>query len=598
MPTLLAVIVVIIAIAIVGSLLASLVLAVTEVQVSRARLAAVTGPLTRFRGQTAGRLTTTRRGRSRAPGTILPGEWTPVSDANGDTDTEPAEASADTATADNDSTAADHDVASAEQPQPESTPPLGAMITVAAPAATAASNAAASDDHGRTIVVDASGQDGSYKTVSAGIEAAGAGDRVLVRPGQYHESLVVGKAIELLGDGNLGDAVITAERAPVVRIEHADARLANLRLQQVNGKESWCVGVTGGSLDMEGCDVSSEMGTGIRVAEGSRLRLVGSHLHDSSLAVFLDESSEAFLDQNDISADWIGVHVKGGSDATLRRNVIHDCSLPGIKIEGPGTRRIEGNELAAGVMVSDGGDVVLRGNHLTQGLIQFLGQSGGLVEDNEIGGTVLPLLKIEGGANPTVRHNRFQGGKRAMADYGAGITVDRDGRGVIEDNEFSGMDGPAIESRDGGNPTVRANTIHDNASGIQIVSGGQGEFEANEVTACRGIALLIEGDSHATLRRNHVHDNAHTGIGIKDGGSGLLEANEIVGNAKAGVGIQAANNPILRGNRITGNNIAGIAVVDATTATLEDNDLRGNNGDALYLPPEAQSLVQQRGNRV
>lgn len=45
------------------------------------------------------------------------------------------------------------------------------------------------------------GEGGPYSTISAALEAAGAGDTVLVEPGTYHEQLTVDRPVTLLGEG-------------------------------------------------------------------------------------------------------------------------------------------------------------------------------------------------------------------------------------------------------------------------------------------------------------------------------------------------------------------------------------------------------------
>ena len=55
-----------------------------------------------------------------------------------------------------------------------------------------------------THVVDAYHR-GDFVSVRAAIEAASPGDRILVRPGLYEESLVVDKPLEIIGDGPVED---------------------------------------------------------------------------------------------------------------------------------------------------------------------------------------------------------------------------------------------------------------------------------------------------------------------------------------------------------------------------------------------------------
>ncbi len=109
-----------------------------------------------------------------------------------------------------------------------------------------------------THVVDAY-QRGNFATVSAAIAAAKPGDRILVRPGLYEEALVVDKPLEILGDGPVSDIEIRARDADVLVFQASIGRVANLTLRQAGGEVNWyCVDITQGRLDLEGCDIKGQ----------------------------------------------------------------------------------------------------------------------------------------------------------------------------------------------------------------------------------------------------------------------------------------------------------------------------------------------------
>ena len=62
----------------------------------------------------------------------------------------------------------------------------------------------------RTLVVGP----GGYATITGAVEAAKDGDRILVRPGIYHESVTIVRSIDVVGDGDRETVVVVGDDAP------------------------------------------------------------------------------------------------------------------------------------------------------------------------------------------------------------------------------------------------------------------------------------------------------------------------------------------------------------------------------------------------
>src|SRR5262249_19546698 len=69
---------------------------------------------------------------------------------------------------------------------------------------------------------------GDFTSISAAMSAARAGDRVLVRPGHYYESLKVDRDLEIIGDGPVGDIVIDMKDDFTLYFDANGGRVANL----------------------------------------------------------------------------------------------------------------------------------------------------------------------------------------------------------------------------------------------------------------------------------------------------------------------------------------------------------------------------------
>jgi parallel beta-helix repeat protein len=291
-----------------------------------------------------------------------------------------------------------------------------------------------------THVVDAY-QRGDFATIGAAITAARAGDRILVRPGLYEEALVVDKPLEILGDGPVADIEIRARGAHALVFKASIGRVANLTLRQAGGKGTWyCVDVTQGRLDLEGCDISSQSSVCVGIHDGADPRLRRNQIHDGKhVGVFVYDDGRGTLEDNDISGNaYAGVEIATGGDPTLRRNQIRDGK-------------------SAGVYVYDDGR--------------------GTLEDNDISGNARIGVQIQTDADPTLRRNQIRDGKSA------GVYVGNDGRGTLEDNDISGNTYAGVHIVAGGDPTLRRNRINRNAyRAVRILEGGRGTLEDNDLT--------------------------------------------------------------------------------------------------------------------
>ncbi len=308
-----------------------------------------------------------------------------------------------------------------------------------------------------THVVDAYLR-GDFATVSEAIQAAKPGDRILVRPGLYEESLVVNKPLEIIGDGPVEDIVIQARHAHVLKFQTIIGRVANLTLRQV-GEVQLGVALMQGRLDLEGCDISSQSGACVYIDSGADPRLRGNRVHDGGRhGVNLAGSGLGTLEDNEISGNiYSGVAIGAGSNLVLRRNQIHDNKENGVIV-------------------------------VTSGL--------GTFEDNEITANGYAGVEITSGGNPVLRRNQIHDNKEN------GVLVDQSGLGRFEDNEITGNGNCGIEIRNAGNPTLRGNRINRNEYlGVWVHDAGKGVIEDNDLTGNGRGAWEIDKDCEPNVTR-------------------------------------------------------------------------------------------------
>ena len=397
---------------------------------------------------------------------------------------------------------------------------------------------------------------GDFTTISEAITAARPGDRILVRPGLYTESLVIDKPLEILGDGPPGDIQVHARDAHVVVFRANISRIANLTLRQAGGEGTWHGADIGqGRLELEGCDITSHSGPCVAIHGGADPRLRRNTIHDGKTAgVIVGDQGLGILEDNDITANaHAGVGIETGGNPTLRRNTIHDGKT-------------------AGVIVRD------------QGL--------GILEDNDITANASAGVAIQTGGNPTLRRNTIHDGKYV------GVWVYDQGLGILEDNDITANASAGVAIKTGGNPTLRRNTIHDGKhAGVWVYDQGLGILEDNDITANASAGVAIKTGGNPTLRRNTIHDGKTAGVYVYDQGLGILEDNDITANASAGVAITTGGNPTLRRNRINRNEYQAIWIHRGGKGVVEDNDLTGNKQGAWAIEADSKGNVTRARNR-
>jgi nitrous oxidase accessory protein NosD len=378
---------------------------------------------------------------------------------------------------------------------------------------TLAERAARSDDLavvGRTLLVGP----GGYATIGEAVAMALDGDTVLVRPGTYHESVTITRAITLRGDGDRDDIVIEFDGAPCLILERSSAQVAAMTIRgggpHVPVWRSAAILVKGGSPTLDNLIVADS--DGIHVQGGARGVIRGCAIGRGRLgrSIWIDEGATTQIEANHIfGAGGAGIVVVGDRTAPfLRANRIHDCGS-GINVASGARGRIEDNEIfdadsSSGINIDDVGTAPLvsrnRIYRCSNGISVGFGATG-TIEANEIFGNAGSGIVVQGpGTAPLIRANRiFHCGLN-------GIGIGETATGTIEGNEIFGHTQHGILIRDPGTaPLVRANKIHDGQlCGVFVCYGAGGQIIDNTIKGNRAGPIRIEPGTSPHLSGNVV----------------------------------------------------------------------------------------------
>jgi parallel beta-helix repeat protein len=245
-----------------------------------------------------------------------------------------------------------------------------------------------------THVVDAYGS-GRFKTVSAAIKAADPGDRILVRPGEYNETLVVDKQLEIIGDGPLANVEIWGIGDNVLKWAAVTGRVAGLTLRQRAERVHYGVRIQHGRLLLEDCDISNDSASCVFIIRGADPLLRRNMIHDAGQhGVFAYEGGRGTVEDNQIiGCGSACVRAQEGSTPVFRRNVIRDGRASGVCVLDTGLGLFEENVITgnahSGVLIEDYGYPTLRGNQINQNAeygVKVLEHGAGIVEANDLTG--------------------------------------------------------------------------------------------------------------------------------------------------------------------------------------------------------------------
>jgi parallel beta-helix repeat protein len=153
-------------------------------------------------------------------------------------------------------------------------------------------------------------------------------------------------------------------------------------------------------------------------------------------------------------------------------------------------------------------------------------------------------------ANLTVRH---------AGTCCSGIKV-TNGRVVIEGNVVTSTGISCISIQGGAWPSIHHNRIHGgNQEGIYIGEGASGTIEDNDIYQNRFAGIAIRADANPKVRRNRIYNGDREGIYIGDHGRGLIDGNVVRENAVAGIHIERGGSPIVGAtNRLYSNGPGGV----------------------------------------
>ena len=307
----------------------------------------------------------------------------------------------------------------------------------------------------KTYTVDPFTGRGDFQTISAAIDAAEAGSRIIIREGTYRESIHLSKALELIGEGDRERILVVTNKGNALSCDASMARISGMRFRREADEKFFGAEITTGAVEIEDC-----------IFESLSLSVVA--IHGAGTTPTLRRCLLRDGEQN-------GVFVFDGARPTLEDCQFVNNSLSGVEVKGEQSFPTLRN------CISENG---------RQSGFHFCDDAGGLMEHCQAVANVYAGVQVREGANPLIKGCVIRGNKHS------GIFVFEQGRGRFRDCLVENNGSAGFEVSEGGMPDVSRCDVSDNKYyAIQVrddASGGT--FTDNDLTGNgRGAWDIAEG---------------------------------------------------------------------------------------------------------
>jgi parallel beta-helix repeat protein len=412
-----------------------------------------------------------------------------------------------------------------------------------------------------------------FRTIQEAINAANGGDAIFVEAGIYYEHVFVNKTLSLLGEDAGATIVDGSGSGNVFTIDKNN------------------ITITGFTIRNSGTTLGN---AGMRLNNANLCSISGNSIRDNFAGLWLEESSENLILENNITAnvddgivfnyshnntisgnhiafhEYFGIVINWSHNNTICYNNVTQTYGPshgdGLNLWRSSSNNIfqnrveENNRYGIRIETQSNNNTLSENTirNCTTGLQVYDSSSYSSIIGNSITGNTLTGVSVERYSdNNTISGNTITGGRFGVSisnskytgicdntiaqtygsDIEAGVYLESAGYTKIYENEIIDNWRSILVYASSPYVSVHGNNITNNEHGIAVARGGSDYFNVSENYVANnrayGIALTGLGgaSNYATVARNLIVNNTLEGVGIGQGSSyNMVLQNNIVGN--------------------------------------------------------------------
>lgn len=205
-------------------------------------------------------------------------------------------------------------------------------------------------------------------TLGSVIAMARDGDTILIQPGRYDVSALIGKSLTITGGGaSPAEVELTHAFSPTLSANGGDLTLRNLTIGNTATLDLWALSVAGGKLSMRGVRLKSSV-KGLKAVDSS---VEASDCEfDGETAVFVSGRSSARFSDVSITGGYIGLRAEDGTTEVLVEDSIVSKGGTGIVAADSARVRINGTTVsghtAYALAAGSGAEIRVKDSSLTE----------------------------------------------------------------------------------------------------------------------------------------------------------------------------------------------------------------------------------------
>lgn len=418
-----------------------------------------------------------------------------------------------------------------------------------------------------------------YKTITDAIKSAVPGTKIIVEPGIYHENIIINKEIELVGNGLVNEIIVYSKNKSTILMQTECATVSGLTIQQrgtsaVN-ESHYAIDLPVGSLTIDNCDISSEIGHGIRIAQVNTSPVIQwCNIHD---------------------VQGVGIFIASGGNPTIRSCKIYNNKENGVWMIEKARGTIENCEIysntLSNVMIEKEADPVIKGCKIfnsEQDGVWVKEKGRGTIENCEFHHNEYPNVSIESEADPVIR------GCKIYNSNQFGVWINERGRGTIENCEIHSNNFSNINIVSEADPVVKNCAIYNSIldAGIKVEKNGHGTIENCEVYSNKTSNVMLLHHSDPVIRGCKIYNSEHRGVWVDHQSRGIIENCEIYLNGWSNVLIENRADPVIRGCKIYNAEKAGIMVLGTGRGSIENCEIYSNKSSNVVIKNESDTVIR------